>query len=300
MDYGVTLYPFTSFGGLEEVTEFVCTAERLGYAYVLIPDHAIVGAEQAEQMGALWWDPLVLAAHLASRTTHIRLSFGILVLPHYHPVHLARAIATLDHVSGGRIDVGIGVGWLEEEFDAMGVPFRERGARADEYIDILRVLWTAEVCTHHGRFYSFTDARVEPKPLQSPHPPIWVGGTIEASLKRAAARGDAWQPMSTSIDELELGLDLIKAQLEQSGRAEVTLPVQGKVPLWETSERATIHAREAGTSDHAHLDGNFDVAREQVLRASAIGVTRMWVELPLEATARNRELERFAADFIQS
>ena len=298
MRFGVHLNPFWSFAGLDDLVAYVERVESLGYDYVHIPEHTIFGLEQEQRMGAEWWDAVVLATHLAGRTERVRLFFSIIVLPHHHPIRLAKALATLDHISDGRVDVGIGVGWLAEEFDALGVPFSGRGARADEYIDILRTLWTTHPCTHEGELFRFHEMSFHPKPLQRPHPPIWVGGSIRASVGRAAARGDAWVPMGATLDELEAGIGRLHEALRANGRDEATMPIAARVPLWEASAKTTTHALESGASPIHYFNGDLDAADEHIARAAKLGVTHMWVELPLDHGHRLAELDRFAEHAI--
>ena len=144
-------------------------------------------------------DSLVTLAHLAAHTEKLRLGTGILVLPHHNPMLLAKALTTLDVVSGGRLIAGFGGGYVEAEFKAIGASFRHRGAITDEYLDAMRAIWTEEVPRFSGRFASFADVRCEPKPIQRPHPPIVIGGTSPKALRRAARVGDGWYGFAQTV-----------------------------------------------------------------------------------------------------
>jgi len=146
-------------------------------------------------------DPLIWMAFVAAATTRIKLATGILILPQHNPVLAAKQIATLDHLSGGRILLGVGVGWLQEEFAALGVPFAERGARMDEYIAVLRELWSADRPTFKGRFVSFEATYCRPQPVDK-SVPIVVGGHSEAAARRAGRLGDGFFPARGAPQEL--------------------------------------------------------------------------------------------------
>jgi probable F420-dependent oxidoreductase len=139
-------------------------------------------------------DPLVWLAYVAAATSTIRLGTGILILPQRNPLVLAKELATLDAMSGGRLELGIGVGWLEEEFDALGVPFDRRGARTDEYVDVLRRVWREPATAHTGEFATFAEIKSYPKPAQAGGPRIHVGGHTAAAARRAARLGDGFFP----------------------------------------------------------------------------------------------------------
>ena len=163
-------------------------------------------------------DPLIWLAWVAAVTEHIRLATGVLILPQRNPVILAKEIATLDVLSRGRVTLGIGVGWLEEEFDAIGVPFRERGARTDEYVEALRTLWRDEEPTFEGSFTSFRNARMYPKPVQGNGVPIVVGGHTEAAARRAGRLGDGFFPARGAPDDLAKLFDTVRTTAREHGR----------------------------------------------------------------------------------
>ena len=146
-------------------------------------------------------DPLIWLAFVASATETIRLATGILILPQRNPVVLAKEVATLDVLSGGRVELGVGVGWLEEEFDALGVPFARRGARTDEHIEAMRALWDGDNAEYHGEFVDFSKATVSPKPVAG-RVPIHIGGHSAAAARRAGRIGDGFFPAKGDLDEL--------------------------------------------------------------------------------------------------
>lgn len=144
--------------------------------------------------------PSVVLAFVAAATQTLRLGTGIVILPQRNPVVLAKELASVDVLSGGRLMFGVGVGYLKPEFDALGVSFRDKGARTDEYIDAIRALWTQPAPSFKGRFVSFEGVDAQPRPVQRPHPPVVVGGMSEGAFSRAVARGNGWYGFALDVD----------------------------------------------------------------------------------------------------
>lgn len=163
-------------------------------------------------------DPLVWLSWVGSQTSRIKLATGILILPQRNPVVLAKEAATLDVLCGGRLILGVGVGWLQEEFDAIGVPFEERGARTDDYVGAMRALWSQPEPTYDGRFASFNRAKSWPKPVQPGGVPIVVGGHSEAAARRAGRLGDGFFPAKGGLEELPKLLDVMRKAAVDAGR----------------------------------------------------------------------------------
>lgn len=162
-------------------------------------------------------DPLIWLAFAAAVTSHIRLATGILILPQRNPLVVAKEIASLDRLSGGRLDLGIGVGWLREEFEALGVPFERRGARTDEYVEALKTLWTQEEASFHGEFVNFEPLYSQPKPAQS-QIPILIGGHSERAARRAGELGDVFFPAERPVEVLAELWRSAKGHAERAGR----------------------------------------------------------------------------------
>lgn len=300
LQLGVQLYPYSVFGeGLDELVDFVQKAERWGYDFIQLPEHQLFPVEEERTMGRPWWDPAVLVALLAQRTTTIRFAFSILILPQYNPMMLAKSLATLDHVSDGRIDVGVAVGWLRAECEALGVDFDTRGARADESIEVLRNLWTTHPCTHQGEFFSYAGMSCHPKPVQRPHPPIWVGGTLKASLRRAVRLGDGWNPQPAPLPKVEEGIRNLHSALEERNRQPEGFPISYKMPFIERSVEVTEHAVAAnGSSELRWLEGDLGRADEFMEWAAGVGITHVDIELPADPARQLEEAERFAAHSV--
>ena len=201
---GLNRYPPDSFppGGdqwqerltQDDFQKVAQTAEALGYDALTTPEHIVMPADLIPAMGTYWTDALTVMAFVAGATKRIRVNSSVIVLPYHEPIAYAKAISTLDRLSGGRVTVTFGVGMARGEFAALQLPFEKRGRIADEYIEVLKVLWSAAEPEFHGQFVDFAAVYFEPKPLQTPHPPIWIGGSSLAALRRAARVGDGWYP----------------------------------------------------------------------------------------------------------
>jgi probable F420-dependent oxidoreductase len=193
-------------------------AEQLGYDSVWVSDHVVVPDANVDRIGAGIFDPLVTLAVAAGATSRVRLGTTVLIVPYRNPVVTAKMVSSLDALSGGRVILGVGAGWLAEESAALGVPFAERGPMTDEYLAAMRELWTSSAPSFAGKYTRFSGLKFEPKPVQRPHPPIWVGGHGRASLRRAAEIGAAWHPINRSAEELRTGRAELAALCAARGR----------------------------------------------------------------------------------
>ena len=199
-------------------TRMVKRAEAMGYDMIAIPEHFVIPTDHVELSGPHYLQSTVAQAYIAGATEKIRLNSCVTVLPLQHPIVLAKALATADWMSSGRMMVTFGVGWLEREFDFLGVPFRERGRIADEYLAAIIELWTSESPRFEGRYVSFQNMAFEPKPVQKPHLPVWVGGDADAALRRAARFASGWWPFLTPPEKIAERVEFIKTQPAYDGR----------------------------------------------------------------------------------
>jgi probable F420-dependent oxidoreductase len=193
-------------------TRMIKRAEAFGYDMVAVPEHHVMPHAHLELSGPHFFNATVAQAYLAGATETIRVNSCVTVLTLQNPVVLAKALATLDWLSSGRAMATFGVGWMQEEYDALGVPFHERGRMADEYLQAMIALWTQDKPEFEGRYVSFKDVAFEPKPLQKPHIPIWMGGDVDAALKRAARFASGWWPARTRPEDIPTRLDFLKSQ----------------------------------------------------------------------------------------
>lgn len=186
--------------GIEEIGRVAEVADRLGYHHMTCSEHIGLPSTETGRRGARYWDPLATFGYAAARTTRIRFATMTLVLGYHHPLAIVKRYGTLDHVTNGRVILGVGVGSLEEEFDLLGAPFDDRGARGDDALRALRTALPTNEPSYDGEFYSFSGLTVDPCAVQ-PHMPIWIGGRTKRSLRRAVTLADGWCPYYVSIDQ---------------------------------------------------------------------------------------------------
>jgi probable F420-dependent oxidoreductase len=214
-------------------------AEARGFESIWVAEHVVLFDDYESQYpyadngrfpaggDAGLLEPLTALTYLAAVTDTVRLGTGICLVPQRNPVYTAKQVVDLDALSGGRVDFGIGVGWLKEEFDVVAAPFDHRGARCDEYLEVMRTLWCDETSEHHGPYYDLPPCRMYPKPVQAPHPPIHVGGESRAAMRRVARHGQGWYTFNRLPDDLAKALPEFDEILADEGRsrADVELTV---------------------------------------------------------------------------
>ena len=222
----------------DAIAAILTRAEALGLDYVSVSDHIVIpenikplypysdAGEPPFPADGECLEQLTLMAHVAAITDRIRILSSVMVVPHRNPVHTAKTIATIDVLSGGRVTIGCGAGWMEEEFLAIGTePFSERGRVTDEYLRIFKELWTSDAPRFAGQYNSFDSLKFEPKPVQKPHPPLWIGGESPAAKRRAVALGDGWFPIGANpafplntADRFAAGLSELRQRAAESDR----------------------------------------------------------------------------------
>ncbi len=217
-------------------------------------------------------------AFVAAETRKLRLGTGICLVPQRNPVYTAKETASLDYLSDGRFDFGVGVGWLEEEFQALGVPFARRGARCREYLEVIKRLWCDEVSTFEGEFYSLPACRQYPKPVQRPHPPIYFGGESEVALRRVADIGDGWHGFNLTPESTSERLGRLDELLAERGRSRADVHITVSLYLHPADAEALPRYREAGveqlvvmvlTRTVDQLERQLDLLAETLVRPAA-------------------------------
>ena len=214
----------------DELIALAARVENLGFHSLWVADHIVIPwtvdvsthQEEAEvkfgdKTKTDLLDPILTLTYMSTVTTHIRLGLSILVIPYRDPIITSKLLATLDLLSRGRLIVGAGIGWMREEFEALDVPYEERGAITDEYLSLMRELWTSDNPTFVGKYRSIANVAFLPKPLQKPHPPVWVGGNGVAAMRRAVRLGQGWMPNYLSPDELAPKLNRLRSILREAG-----------------------------------------------------------------------------------
>lgn len=234
MHLGVVL-PRTALGGdADTVTEYVQTVEALGYDHLLAYDHVLGANPDANpdryHRSNTIHEPLTLFAYLARVTDHLTLVTGILILPQRQTALVAKQTTEVDILSNGRLRLGVGVGWNDIEYEALGMPWTDRGARIEEQIDVLRELWTNELVTYDGTYHSIPDAGLNPLPIQQPIP-IWMGGDADPVLRRTGHLADGWLPREEPPAQAAPKLKRIQEYATDAGRDPTDFTVLGRMYL---------------------------------------------------------------------
>jgi probable F420-dependent oxidoreductase len=267
-----TIYaePWEASAGAAELAQIAQAADRLGFFYVGVCDHVAIPRSHAGAMGTTWYDTMTTLGFLAGLTTTTRLLSHVAVPAYRHPLISAKAVMTLDALSNGRAIFGVGAGHVEAEFDTFGVSFAERGKLLDECIDVIDAALTDEFVTMTTPNYAVTDMGLAPRPIQTPRPPIWVGGSAPAALRRAAERGDGWLPQGTPRGEMPAAIETINRLREPTGREPVEIGViteplyvgeptfdVGKRTITGSAEKIAESLREFADMGCSHLQVRF-------------------------------------------
>jgi len=283
--------------------------ERLGLHSAMVADHVVFPVEshsaypytldRRHPSGGDALETFSILGVVAGATERLRLVTSVLVLPYRNPVLTAKMVASLDVLSGGRVTLGVGAGWLKEEFEALDTPdFDRRGAVTDEWLAIFKQLWTQSPASFAGRFYSYDDIRAEPFPLQKPHPPIWVGGHSPAALRRTARHGDGWHPVGAIAasplppEEMRAHLATLKRLTEAEGRDFTALTISYKAPLYDSGVPDRDGTRRS-------FSGSAHEIADDIRSFADVGVHELIFDFRGQSTAQSIErLQRFAAEVM--
>jgi probable F420-dependent oxidoreductase len=306
MRYGFYLPTRGQTASPEALETLVTRAEALGFSSVVIADHIVfpvtinskypytVSGAFPGQGDAL--EQLSLMAFVAGKSRTLRLISSVMILPHRNPVVTAKMLATIDVLSKGRVTVGVGVGWLREEFEALGAQsFDRRGAVSDEYLRIFKALWTQDPASHRGEFYRFDAVRCLPHPVQKPHPPIWVGGHSKVALRRVARLGDGWHPVGANPavplrpGELRASLDELYRLTEAEKRDPSKLTISYKAPRYDTGRGVD------GGAERRPFSGSQQEIIDDIATYARLGVSELIFDFRSESLGESLErMERFA------
>jgi probable F420-dependent oxidoreductase len=267
-------------------------AEELGFDSVWVNHHVLNVGYIFDRLGSKpYYDAMTVLTWVAAHTERVRLGTTVLVLPYLNPLVLAKTLATVDVMSKGRLNVGVGVGALKPESDALGSTFETRGRYADESIKIMRELWESEDPEFDGEFFSFSGVKFSPKPIQKPGPPILIGGASRAALRRVATLGDGWHPIRQSIADLKENIATIHSLAEEAGRdpSEITVTVRTELDVLSSRSDVT----------ESSMIGTADQLRATIEQYEEIGVSELVLSVSTDDVERiQRTQDRFAAQVI--
>jgi|TARA_B100000470_G_scaffold157315_1_gene122887 probable F420-dependent oxidoreductase len=295
--------------GPEQLRTVAQRAEDLGYDHVWVSDHIILPKKvdsfypyAADGVATFkpdepYYEPLAALNFIAGCTQRIRLGTHVLIIPYRNPVLTAKILSTLDVLSGGRLILGAGVGWMEEEFKAMGLDtYKERGAVTDEYLQVYKELWTKEDASFDGKYYQISDTGFEPKPVQKPHPPIWIGGHTGPAVRRAAKYGDGWMPIGLrppailEPEELAGKIARLRKLTVEAGRPEDAVSL--------TFSTGVVFNDAAGSS-RAWMQGNPEQIASDLRQYQDLGVSNFIINFEGGTVPELQEnMERFSREVM--
>jgi len=290
MKFGVWIPTCRHLATVENIRHSAVRAEQLGYDSVWVSDHVVVPQANIVNFGETIFDPLVTLGVLAGATSRVQLGTTVLIVPYRNAVVTAKMVSSLDALSGGRVVLGVGAGWVAAESAMLGVPFAERGPMTDEHLLAMRELWTSAAPSFAGKYTQFSDLTFEPKPVQKPHPPIWVGGHSRAALRRTAQFGAAWHPINRSPEELRAGQAEIARLCQARGRAtRPALTLRNDVRVVRPGESAP-----ASTHGGRVIAGEPAALIDSITELAGCGVEHLVLEF---LSADGRELDEQMAAF---
>jgi probable F420-dependent oxidoreductase len=285
MDIGCHLPTQGPLATREALTRFCREAEARNIASLWVSDHVVFprtksgeypGGRFPHAPDTAYLEPVAVLAAAAMVTERARLGSSVFILGHRHPVVMAKLLTTIDALSNGRLIVGVGVGWWEEELTILGVPYKQRGRHADEILKIFKTLWTSDHPTFEGEFFRFDDVGFQPKPVQKPYPPIWVGGNSPGAFRRVVEHGDGWHATFLSPEQLRAGLDQLRAAADAAKRSfdtiEVSMRVGTKGPIPDSRQSLVdlLGAYKRAGLTHVVLDIRRDSLAEMLEALDAV------------------------------
>jgi probable F420-dependent oxidoreductase len=310
MRFGVAVPNYRRLASPDNLRHVATRSEALGFDSLWVTDHVVVPEPYREMFGSTVYDPLSVLAFLAAVTRRVELGTAVLVIPYRDPVNVAKQLATIDNLAGGRLVVGTGAGWAREEFEALGVAYDERGPMTDEYLRAILELWTNPNPSFDGRYVRFHDVHAEPRPLRQPHPPLLVGGYSKKAIRRAVTLGQGWLPDGMSLPDLDTAIQFLRQTAEASGRDPASLSVALRTGLFLTEvggsggdQKSPAPWEQSAAFAHGGARLPFRGSAAQVVddigEAAALGVDQLIFESAVQrGDERFDTLEAFARDVL--
>lgn len=280
MEFGICIPHYGKAIDVQGIIANVRHAETLGFDSIWVTDHLIVPRTMDLIYRDNMLEPVALLSHLAGLVPRVKLGTSVLILPYRNPVVLAKMLATIDQLSGGRLIVGVGGGWMTEEFAALSTPFPERGKVSDECLRVMREIWTREAVSFSGQYTSFQDMQVSPMPLQR-HLPIWVGGVSARARRRAAECGDGWHATALTPEVFAEGARHLKELWKKKGRTgEPVLSMRAPLFIEGVSHEVLSYAMRPGRD---LLRGDVDTVTARLRSYQEAGVQHLVFELSTQS-----------------
>jgi probable F420-dependent oxidoreductase len=300
MKFGLQVYPWHRWPDLGAIAEVAKLAEDCGFDAVALPDHVVAPAVSGSSpLGRVWPDVYLVATHLAAATAELRLLIYASVIPFRSVIQQAKAIATLDQLSAGRLVVVAGTGWCEEEFDRLGVSFADRGAITDDYLRAMITLWTHDTSSYEGRHASFGPVHFAPRCRQEPHVPIWIAGSGKRPLRRLLDHGTGWAPMSGDLTELASDISAVKQALIGAGRNPGAVEFSFNLSYGEPDEAVRSALTHVDGAHPSTVHTSADETIELVTAYEQAGFTQLIVSTSWQTPADlSRRIEWFAENVI--
>jgi probable F420-dependent oxidoreductase len=281
--------------------ELAKNAELLGFDSIWISDHVVLPTIYQGRFSEVLYDPFVLLSSIAANTKKISLGTSVIIVPYRNPIVVAKMISTIDVLSEGRIVLGVGPGWMEEEFNILGIAFNERGQRTDEYINIFKEVWEKDEPQFEGEFYSFSKIKFYPKPIQKPHPPIWIGGISKKAIARAVELGNGWHPVWLSPDQTEKKMRYLKSIAKEKERNldDFVFSIRNRLRILKTAELKKPEFTESRGEYTFSFHGTTEEIIHKIKQFESIGVSHIIFDLDVENDDEMfKTIEQFSKDIM--
>lgn len=296
---GVVLPTYRRLAGAENIRRAATLSESLGFDSIWVTDHVVVPSASVEAFGPAFYEAVTVMSYVAGITSRVQIGAAILIVPYRHPLLLAKMLATADQLSGGRLILGAGLGWLESESTLLGVPHRRRARIADEVLGAMRACWESDQPEFHGEVYDFEGFHFAPRPYQNRRLPVLIGGASTAAFRRAARFGDGWIGDGQTFEELEVALSQLSRELAAQGRElrDMEVAMRTGLQIAADSSEITDSPSETGWKSEEFVTAGrtpFRGLREEVVadfrRAAELGVAHLVFEFPVSRGEESMEL----------